>query len=145
MTLRFLLALLLAVASAGVGASPAKTAPSAALPAWEQLDPAQRQLLVDALRDRWNNAPEQRGRLLDQARRWQAMSPEQKQRARRGLQRFEHMSAEEQLQARALFSRMRTLDKAQREALRTQWRGMSEQQRRQWVRDNPPPAAPLPR
>ena len=118
-------------------------AASAALPNWEQLSPAQREALLAPLRDRWNGADAgQRQRMLSHGQRWQSMSPEERDKARRGLRRFEHMSPEQREQARALFGQMRTLSPAQRDALRERWMDMTPEQRKEWVRENPPPAKP---
>lgn len=130
----FLLApLLLMTASATVSA---QTAP----PAWEQLSPAQRDALVAPLRDRWNSAPpDQRQRMLNHGQRWQAMTPEQRDQARKGMRRFDGMSPQQREQARALFGKMRGMTPEQRAELRTRWGSMTQDQRQQWVRDNPPP------
>ncbi len=130
---RFLLiALLMGAATSGASAQ-------AAPPAWEQLSAAQREVLIAPLRDRYNSAPApQRQKMLRHAERWQAMSPEQRDQARKGMRRFEHMSPEQREQARALFGAMRGLPPAQRDALRERWRAMTPEQRRQWVRENPP-------
>ena len=130
---------LLAQTTAPAGAPGA----SAALPNWEQLSPAQREALLAPLRDRWNGPDAgQRQRMLSHGQRWQSMSPEERDKARRGLRRFEHMSPEQREQARALFGQMRTLSPAQRDALRERWADMTPEQRKAWVRDNPPPAKP---
>ncbi|WP_032968788.1 DUF3106 domain-containing protein, partial [Stenotrophomonas maltophilia] len=84
----------------------------------------------------------QRQRMLSHGQRWQSMSPEERDKARRGLRRFEHMSPEQREQARALFGQMRDLPPAQRDALRERWSQMTPEQRKDWVRDNPPPAKP---
>jgi hypothetical protein len=52
------------------------------------------------------------------------------------------MSPEQREQARALFGQMRQLPPAQRDALRDRWSRMTPEERRDWVRDNPPPAKP---
>lgn len=122
----------------GVRPAPSTT-PS--LPNWEQLGPAQREALLAPLRDRWNAADGgQRQRMLSHGQRWQSMSPEERDKARRGLRRFEHMSPEQREQARALFGQMRELAPAQRDALRERWSQMTPEQRKEWVRENPPPA-----
>ncbi|GAB3058600.1 DUF3106 domain-containing protein [Stenotrophomonas tumulicola] len=131
----FLLPLLLVLVSAS-GAVSAQASP----PAWEQLTPAQREALVAPVRDRWNSAPpEQRQRMLRHGERWQAMTPEQREQARTGMRRFDGMSAEQREQARALFAKMRGMTPEQRGELRKQWGSMNSEQRRQWIRDNPPP------
>lgn len=139
--LLFALILLPATPLLAQTAAPA-AAPGAALPNWEQLSPAQREALLAPLRDRWNGADAgQRQRMLAHGQRWQSMSPEERDKARRGLRRFEHMSPEQREQARALFGQMRTLSPAQRDALRERWSQMTPEQRKDWVRENPPPPA----
>ena len=51
---------------------------TATMPAWEQLDPAQREILVAPIRERWNANAAERGRMFAHARRWQEMTPEQR-------------------------------------------------------------------
>ena len=132
-------ALLLAVL---IAAGPAFAAdPATPMPAWEQLTPAQREMLIAPVRERWNSAqPEDRARMFERAQRWQQMTPEQRQRARHGMQRWESMSPEQREQTRALFAKMRTLDEPQRKALKAKWRTMSAEERRAWVQANPAPA-----
>jgi hypothetical protein len=115
----------------------AQAAP-AALPAWEQLTPAQRDLLVAPLRERWNANPGERARMYGHAERWRSMTPEQRARARRGLGHWEHMDPARRREMRALFEKMRTMAPEQRKALRDQWHGMTQAQRSAWVEANPP-------
>ena len=77
-----------------------------ALPAWEQLSPAQREQLIGPLRERWNSQPQVRPRLLRNAQRWQQLSPEQRERAQRGLKRLEEMTPEQRKRARSQFEQM---------------------------------------
>lgn len=114
--------------------------PASPLPAWEQLSPAQREMLIAPVRERWNTQPDERARMLERAQRWQQMTPEQRKRARHGMQRWEHMSPEQREQMRALYAKMSTLDGEQRKALKAQWRAMTPDQRRAWVKANPAPA-----
>lgn len=120
--------------------------PAKPLPAWDQLTPQQRELLIAPVRERWNAQPDDRARMLERAQRWQQMTPEQRQRARHGMQRWEHMNPEQREQMRALYGKMRSLDDEQRKALKAQWRAMTPEQRRAWVQANPalPDAPPLP-
>ena len=120
--------------------APATPAETSALPAWDRLTPAQRERLITPLRDRWNNEPAARARMLAHAQRWQDMTPEERSRARSGMKRWRHMNPEQREQMRALFARMRALPPEQRAALKAQWRGMTPEQRRDWVDANPPPA-----
>lgn len=120
---------------------PAFATGPAPLPIWEQLTETQREQLTAPIRERWNADPAQRQKMLERARRWQQMSPEQRSHARHGMKRWEHMSAGQRAHARALYSRMRTLDPAARQALKAQWRAMTPEQRDAWVEANPAPAA----
>jgi hypothetical protein len=118
--------------------TPAFAAPPASMPTWEQLTPAQRALLVEPLRERWNDDPQARDRLWQRAQRWQQMTPDQRARAHHGFDRWEHMDPEERRTMRALFQAMRDMTPTQRDALRQQWRSMTPEQRRDWVRARTP-------
>jgi hypothetical protein len=128
------LALVLALA----GGQAIAAEPATALPAWEQLSPAQREVLIAPLRERWNENPSARARLFDHARRWRQLTPKQREGARRGLRKWDHMDPRERDTMRALFHQMRGMDPEQRRQLRDQWRSMSAQQREDWVRTHPP-------
>ena len=54
-----------------VGLSPAPAFPAApsTLPAWDALSPAQRDLVIAPIRDRWNANPDARKRMYEHARR----------------------------------------------------------------------------
>ncbi len=131
--------LLLTLLLAPLGAF-AQTAP-AALPAeWDKLSPAQREMLVAPLKERWNANPEERARMLERARRWQAMPPAQRERARHGMSRWEHMPPKQRDEARALFHFMRGQPEAERKAFLAQWRQMTPQQKRDWLSTHPAPA-----
>lgn len=128
-----LMAVLLMLAS---GSAFAQSQPP---PAWDQLTQAQRDAVIAPVRDRWNSAPpEQRQRMLQHSQRWQTMTPEQREQARKGMRRFDGMSPEQRQQARALFGKMRGMTPEQRTELRTRWGAMNNDQRRQWVHENPP-------
>lgn len=129
------LALLLAGLSPAIASDQDTATP---LPTWDRLTPAQRETLIAPLRERWNAEPESRQRLLDHASRWKAMTPEQRKRARHGMKRWESMSPEQREQMRALYQHMRQLPPAERDALRKQFRAMTPEQRREWVRRHPP-------
>lgn len=132
---------------------------------WEQLSTAERDLLTQPLRERWNNAnAEQRQRMLAHAQRWRDMPPEERSRARRGHDRFDRLNPEQQEQMRVLYEKtrdmshperkqtlvlfhvMRPMTSTEREALRREWATMTPEQRQAWVRENAPrrdqPAAP---
>lgn len=127
------LALLLAAMAPTLGLAQARTQ-ATALPAWEQLTPAQRDQLIAPLRERWNANPQQRIRMLGHAQRWQQLSPEQRARAHRGRDRMEGMTPAERAQARAAFQQMRAMPEAERRALRETLRAMTPEQRAQWLR-----------
>ena len=130
-------ALLLTVLLSLAGPTVAADAP---LPAWEQLTPAQRDLLIAPMRERWNSVePARRQNMLERARRWQGMSPEQRQRAQHGMKRWEDMTPAKREMMRALYSYMRTLDEPQRKAMMARWREMTPKQRRSWADQHPAP------
>jgi hypothetical protein len=115
----------------------AATTTTTAMPAWEQLTPAQRDLLVAPIRERWNSSPGERTRMYQHAQRWQQMTPEQRGRAHHGMRRWEHMDPQKREEMRALFQKMRTMTPEQRHALRDQWHGMTSEQRKAWIQANP--------
>ena len=116
--LSLLLCLLAPMARAQAQPDSALAQPGATLSDWEQLTPAQREQLIDPLRERWNSDPQTRARLMDNAQRWQQMSPEQRERAQRGLKRLEQMTPEQRKQAREAYQRMQQMPEAERRALR---------------------------
>lgn len=105
----------------------------AAMPAWDQLTSAQRELLIAPLRDRWNANPDSRARLFQHAKRWQQLTPAQRAQMRHGLGKWEHMDPAQRETVRALFHAMRDMSPEQRTALREQWRAMTPAQRHDWV------------
>ena len=117
----------------------ALASPQQVMPAWDELSAAQREQLIAPIRERWNAEPGQRPRLLERAQRWQEMSPDQRRHAHRGVRRWQHMSPEQRTEARALYARMRNLDDAERKALKTKWRAMTAEQRKDWVKAHPAP------
>lgn len=135
--LAMLACMLLAGAAAPVLAQPATT-----LPAWEQLTPAQRELLVAPIRERWNAEPTQRPRMLAHAERWKSMTPEQRQRARHGVHRWQQMDPREREHMRAVFAHLRTLPDAERKAFMARWRAMSDAEKKAWAQANPAPERP---
>jgi len=110
------------------------------LPAWDQLTPAQRELLIAPMRERWNAEPEQRARMLLHAQRWQQLSPPQRERAHRGVRRWQHMDPAQRAQTRALFEAMRTVAPGQARAFRGRWWGMPPGRRGAWLQAHPPAA-----
>lgn len=119
------------------GPAMAQTARQAAsLPAWEQLSPAQRELLIGPIRERWNANPDARTRLFEHAQRWRQLTPEQRTNAHHGLGRWEKMDPQQRQTMRVLFQKMRDLPPDQRRALRERWRAMTPEQRHAWVGEN---------
>lgn len=152
--LRLALPLLLAITAPAF----AQKSPSTPPPGnWDQLDAAQRELLMQPVRDRWNlSDPEQRQRMLDHAQRWRDMPADERARARVGVKRFHRLSPEQQAQMRVLFAKtrdmsrqerretfalfhaMRDMSAHQREALRERWGAMNAEQRETWMREHAP-------
>ncbi len=130
---------LLATLALAPTTSLAQDAKADAMPAWDQLTPAQRDLLIAPVRDRWNREPEKRERFMEYAKRWKAMPQPQRERARHGMQRWEGMTPEQREQARALFHAVRGLDKDARGEFMEKWRQMTPQQRTDWVKAHPAP------
>lgn len=131
--------LLLASGSALAGGQDKPTTAAATpLPSWDQLTPAQRDVVLTPLRERWNANPGDRADMYDHARRWNAMTPEQRAKARRGVRHWEHMDSARRTEMRALFEKMKSMTPEQRKALRDQWHAMTAEQRRAWVQANPP-------
>lgn len=112
------------------------------LPAWDQLSAETRETLIAPARDRWNNEPAERERMLERAQRWSALTPEQRDHARHGMERWQQMSPAQRVEAQALYAKMRGMDLDARKALRTKWRAMTPQQRKEWVDANPAPEQP---
>lgn len=131
--------LLLAALLAGPALAEQASAPARSYPAWEQLSQAERELLIAPVRERWNANPEARARMMQHAQRWQTMTPEQRARARHGMGRWAHMPPEKRETMRALFAKMRTMTPEERQAFRAKWKAMTPEQRREWLRANPPP------
>src|SRR6476469_10651152 len=86
-----------------LGAPAARAQSTATLPDWDHLTPAQRDLLVAPMRERWNGNAQVRQRMWSHAERWRTMTPEQRSQARRGMERFQGMSPDERAQAREAF------------------------------------------
>ncbi len=134
--------LLLAAALTFAPVAQAQDAQATPLPDWEQLTPAQRDLLIAPIRDRWNREPGHRQQYLDYAKRWKDMPQPQRDRARKGMERWEQMSPAQREEARALFHATRAMDKNTRHAFMEKWRQMSPQQRADWIKAHPAPPAP---
>lgn len=103
------------------------------LPRWEQLTPAQREMIVAVMRDRWNDNPAERGRMLRHAERWKAMTPEQRRQAHQGMHRWADMKPEDRQRMRALYDESKRLSPQEREALRRKLQSMTPEQRREWL------------
>jgi len=116
--------------------------PAAPLPAWEQLTPVQRDLLIAPVRDRWNREPERRQKFMEYAKRWKDMPPPDRDHARMGMERWEGMTPEQRDQARAVFHAVRGMDKDARHDFMEKWRQMGPQQRADWAKAHPAPSQP---
>lgn len=133
-----LTALSLAVWLVSTSAQAQNTKPES-LPDWEQLSPAQRELLIAPTRDRWNREPEKRQQFLEYAKRWQSMPSPERSHARRGMERWENMSPEQRNEARAIYHATRSMSKDERRDFFEKWRQMSLQQRTEWLKNHPAP------
>ena len=114
------------------------------LPEWDKLTPQQREALIAPVRERWNSDVEQRPRMLEHAQRWNSMTPEQRKQAHKGMRRFEGMNPRQREEARVLYVHMVKLTPEERQKLRTDWKQMSPEQRREWVQKNAPKGPPEP-
>lgn len=132
--------LVLAGALAVAACLPARASDAPTLPDWSSLTPAQRELLIAPVRERWNSRPADRARMLRHAQRWNAMTPEQRANARRGVDRWQKMSPVQREEARAIFKRTRDLDPEQRRQLRERLKAMTPEQRRAWLQSQAAPA-----
>lgn len=108
----------------------------ATLPAWDAMSPAQRDLVIAPIRDRWNANPDARARMYEHARRWQQLTPQERATAHRGMWKWERMDPAKREAVRALFHKMRDMTPEQRQQLRDRWRAMTPQQRHDWVQAN---------
>lgn len=145
---RSLLALSLLAASTLAPAFAQSAGTQPALPTWDQLTPAQRELLIAPTRDRWNREPERRQQFMDFAQRWQSLPPGQRSDARRGMQRWDSMTPQQRDQARAVYHATRDMDHDARRAFMENWRTLTPQQKADWVKAHPAPegsSAPPPR
>lgn len=121
----------------GPSGSPAHRSPqeqSPPPPRWEQLTPAQREMIVAVMRDRWNDNPRERGRMLRHAERWKAMTPDQRRQAHQGMHRWADMKPEDRQRMRALYDESKRLSPQEREALRRKLQSMTPEERREWLR-----------
>lgn len=124
-----------------LAAMPVVAAEPAPLPDWNRLTPAQRELLIDPVRERWNANPQARGHMLQRAERWRSMTPEQRSKARSGMDRFHSMTPAQREESRAIFQRLRQMSPAERATARTRLHAMTPEQRREWLRGvGDPPA-----
>ena len=114
------------------------------LPEWDKLTPQQREALIAPVRERWNSDVEQRPRMLEHAQRWNTMTPDQRKQAHKGMRRFEGMNPRQREEARVLYVHMVKLSPEERQKLRTDWKQMSPEQRREWVQKNAPKGPPEP-
>lgn len=112
-----------------------------AMPTWDALTDAQREVLVAPIRERWNGDVSERNRMYGRAQRWQSMTPEQRRDAQRGMRRWDHMSPDQRDKARAKFDAFRDLPPEQQAAARAKFKAMTPEQRRAYVDRNAAPSA----
>ena len=146
-------------ASGPVSATPGDS-PPAAPQSWQSLSPQQQQVLKgfqgkwDSLppekqqslakgSQRWlSMTPEQRGGAEQRFRQWRELPPEQRQQLRQRWHDFKSLPPEQQQRVREQYQRFRQMPPERRQELRRQWRQMSPEQRRSYIRKLPaaPPA-----
>ena len=137
--------ILLAVAGTASAQQAAPASTAALSLDWSTLTPADREALLEPIRERWDRAtPEQRQRMLDRARFWSGLSPEQKRMARTGADRYRQTNQEQRGRLRAVWQNMQALPPAQREEVRKTWESLTPQQRRAWLEAGGPGVAPPP-
>lgn len=149
------IALLLAFGAAGASAHsddpPRHSRPplpeGVAVPAWNELTPAQQEKLAP-LRERWDQMPASRRahalERMERRARWDALPPEQRERLRHGARNFRDLPPELREKMRASMQVVRQLPEPERRELKERWRAMDPEQRRKWLEAGGPGLAPPP-
>jgi hypothetical protein len=122
-------------------AHPAGTSPrDVGGPRWNELTPAQRQVLAP-LANEWNSIDDRsKERWLGVAGRFHKLPPEEQQRATQRMAEWSRMTPQERTQARLNFQESRTVPKAERQARWEQYQALSEEQKRELARRAAAPA-----
>lgn len=96
-------------------------APAWAAPAWDQLTPAQQEVLR-GLESDWTNLPEERRELLARgAERWAAMTPAEQEQAQSRLARWKDLDPERRERVLRMREQFRSMTPEQREQLRSRY------------------------
>jgi hypothetical protein len=138
-----LLALMLLCVLPCAQARPALPGPLAA-PVWGQLTPRQQADLAWLERDWDRMPPERRARILHRWQRWQRLPPDEQRALREGRRNFREMSPRQRERMRESFRALRRLPPEEQQRLRALWRGMTPEQRREWLRRGGPGLAEPP-
>jgi hypothetical protein len=100
-------------------------------PRWNDLTPAQRQVLAPLAGD-WNSIDDRgKERWLGVAGRFHKLPPEEQQRATQRMVEWSHMTPQQRTQARLNFQETRDVPKAERQARWEQYQALSEDQKRE--------------
>lgn len=113
------------------------------VPAWKELSEQQRTDLAK-LSERWDHMPASRRVLiLERYQRWQHLPARKREAVREGERNFLRMSIGQREKMRQSMAAVRARPPEEQRRLRQLWRGMSPQQRREWLdRGGPGIAAP---
>jgi hypothetical protein len=105
--------------------------PEAGGPRWNDLSPAQRQVLAPLAGD-WNSIDDRgKERWLGVAGRFHKLPPEEQQRATQRMVEWSHMTPQQRTQARLNFQETRDVPKAERQARWEQYQALSEEEKRE--------------
>jgi hypothetical protein len=118
--------------------------PGVQVPGWDELTPAQREIL-QPFGGHWDRIPAwRRVRLLENVERIQRLPPERRRAAIEGLRRYGQMNPQQRERARRSFEAMRRLPPEERRALQALWQSMTPEQRRAWLETGGPGISPPP-
>jgi TRAP-type C4-dicarboxylate transport system substrate-binding protein len=93
-----------------------------AAPTWDQLSPAQRQVL-SGMQQEWNTLPEERrDNLVQGADKWLSLSPEEKAKAESRLQRFNSLDPDRKARMRQLRDEYRNMTPEQRADIKERYK-----------------------
>jgi hypothetical protein len=149
------LALVLAMLAAGAlapaqarpahpGGPPLAAQPHSHAPTWAELTPRQQADLAK-LEHNWDRMPPQRRvHILRHLQRWEQLPPEQQETLREGRRNFRELSPRQRERMRESMQALRELPPEEQQRLRALWRGMTPEQRREWLRRGGPGLAAPP-
>jgi hypothetical protein len=147
-TAKLILAVALAVVSAGASARQQDLGRPVAQTPWAALKPEERHVL-GPVADRWETFPGyQQQRLITSARRYPSLQPIQKERFDSRLRTWAEMTPDQRRAARETYQDMRRLSPAQQHELRERWLRQHQQPEEAseplFEQPPPPPQRPAP-